>query len=179
MLDADDGAYVISVEDGMGYAETALTEPWACVEASYTQRRRLSPKTGGWMWIIGQSDDPVEYSFSNGLKTPDTIVITNLPESLKGEVNAQKARGAKVIERDSLTIDDIPAFVEELTNKRGFDDIVMLEPTSSALVSEVAKHIAFRGILNIVGQQPLEGKSRSGCWPDSLSLHSICWQPKP
>ena len=31
VLAADDGAYVIPVDDRMGYAETALTEPWACV----------------------------------------------------------------------------------------------------------------------------------------------------
>jgi threonine dehydrogenase-like Zn-dependent dehydrogenase len=34
VLAADDGAYVVPVDDRMGYAETALTEPWACVEAA-------------------------------------------------------------------------------------------------------------------------------------------------
>ena len=43
ILDADDGAYVIPVDDGIGYAAAALSEPWACVEAAYTQRRRLRP----------------------------------------------------------------------------------------------------------------------------------------
>ncbi|KAA3646522.1 MAG: alcohol dehydrogenase [Chloroflexi bacterium] len=158
ILDADDGAYVISVDDELGYAETALTEPWACVEAAYTQRRRLSPKSGGWMWIIGQVDDSAEYSFAKGIQAPATIVTSNLPESLKEEIAAQKARGAKVIRRDDLTIEDIPGFVKELTSKRGFDDIVILDPPSATFVSEVAKHIAFRGTLNIIGQQPLSEK---------------------
>ena len=56
VLDADDGAYVVPVDDRLGYAETALTEPWACVEAAYTQRRRLAPLVGGRLLIAGQGD---------------------------------------------------------------------------------------------------------------------------
>ena len=47
VLDADEGAYVIEVGDTINYASAALSEPWACVEASYTQRRRLTPLAGG------------------------------------------------------------------------------------------------------------------------------------
>ena len=54
VLAADDGAYVVPVDDRLGYAETALTEPWACVEAAYTQRRRLVPAAGGRAWVIGR-----------------------------------------------------------------------------------------------------------------------------
>src|SRR5258708_3523285 len=57
VLAADDGAYVVPVDDRMGYAETALTEPWACVEASYTQRRRLQPLSGGPPWGRARPDD--------------------------------------------------------------------------------------------------------------------------
>ena len=51
VLAADDGAYVTDITDRLGYAETALTEPWACVEAAYTQRRRLTPAAGGRAWV--------------------------------------------------------------------------------------------------------------------------------
>src|SRR6202008_12580 len=61
VLAADDGAYVVPVDDRLGSAETALTEPWACVEAAYTQRRRLIPATGGRTWIIGRPDDDRPY----------------------------------------------------------------------------------------------------------------------
>src|SRR4029078_12896493 len=52
VLAADDGAYVVPVGEGTGSAEAALTEPWACVEAAYTQRRRLSPMAGGRLWLL-------------------------------------------------------------------------------------------------------------------------------
>ncbi len=76
VLNADDGAYVLEVQEGLGYAETALTEPWACVEGAYTQRRRLTPKAGGTMWIVGRPGDETEYSFSQYLDTPARIILT-------------------------------------------------------------------------------------------------------
>ena len=46
-LDGDEGSYIIPVPEGLGYAEVALTEPWACVEAAYVPRRRLHVKADG------------------------------------------------------------------------------------------------------------------------------------
>src|SRR5207247_8687208 len=63
VLAADDGAYVIDVDERLGYAETALTEPWACVEAAYTQRRRLEPLAGGRVLVLGGADADRPYAF--------------------------------------------------------------------------------------------------------------------
>ena len=35
MLNGDDGNYLIPVQPSTGFAESALTEPWACVTAAY------------------------------------------------------------------------------------------------------------------------------------------------
>src|SRR5260370_36756431 len=67
VLAADDGAYVVKVDDRLGYAETALTEPWACVEAAYTQRRRLVPAVGGRAWGLGGPDGPPAEPFGDRL----------------------------------------------------------------------------------------------------------------
>src|SRR5205085_5592170 len=98
VLAADDGAYVVEVDDRLGYAETALTEPWACVEAAYTQRRRLAPRSGGAMWIIGQPGDTAEYRCTAGLEAPALFVLSDVPAGFAAEVHAQaRARGAEVI----------------------------------------------------------------------------------
>jgi hypothetical protein len=47
--------------------------------------------------------------------------------------------------------------VDELTDGAGFDDVVMLDPRSAATVGAVAKHIARRGTLNLVGETALDG----------------------
>lgn len=151
VLETDAGACLLPVEEGMGYAESALLEPWGCVVAAYTQRRRLDPKTGGTMWIIGNADDS-SFTFSKGLDAPATIILTDVPASVKKLVSATKAN---IIEKNNVS--DYEALSKELTDGKGFDDIVMLNPTSAEVVGNVARFIARRGTLNIVGTKPLDG----------------------
>jgi len=122
VLAADDGSYVISVPGDMGYAEAALTEPWATVEAAYSQRRRVRPAPGGRALIITRAGDDKHY--------------------LLGDVLAQSREVVRAV-------DDVPA--------GPFDDIVMLGPRSARLVSRSADALAFRGVLNIVADAPLDG----------------------
>ncbi len=159
VLDVRGESYVLTVPgDRVGYAETALTEPWACVEAAYTQRRRLSPKAGGTMWIVGQPGDETLYQFSAGLDAPALIVCTDVPPAVQARVGQQAAQGGvTVVERNGLTPADYPALKAELTDGAGFDDIILLDPRSAAAVGEAAKLIARRGTLNMVGQTPLDG----------------------
>lgn len=151
VLETDAGACLLPVEEGMGYAESALLEPWGCVVAAYTQRRRLDPKAGGTMWIIGNADDS-SFTFSKGLDAPATIILTDAPDSVKKLVSATKAN---IIEKNNIS--DYEALSKELTDGKGFDDIIMLNPTSAEVVGNVARFIARRGTLNIVGTKPLDG----------------------
>ena len=59
--------------------------------------------------------------------------------------------------RNGIGTDDYQALVDELTDGAGFDDIVMLDPRSAATAGAVAKHIARRGTLNMVGETALDG----------------------
>jgi len=154
MLDTDAGACLLPLNDSMGYAEASTLEPWGCVMAAYTQRRRLEPKSGGIMWIIGRPGDEREYLFSSGLDAPATIVMTDAPATVQALV---EQTSATVIVRNGIGPDDHQALVDELTDGIGFDDIVMLDPRSAATVGAVATHIARRGTLNLVGQTALDG----------------------
>lgn len=159
VLDADDGAYVIPVDERVGYAEAALTEPWACVDAAYTQRRRLEPRAGGTMWIIGQKNDSTRYTFSDGLQAPASIFLTNVPPSLKEAILKDVPQETKVVETGDISAEDLASFNTRSTDGNGFDDIIVLSPTSGKLVGEIAKLIAFRGVMNIVGTQELKDNS--------------------
>ena len=154
MLETDAGACLLPLRDSMGYAEASTLEPWGCVMAAYTQRRRLEPKDGGIMWIQGRPGDERDYEFSAGLDAPAAIVMTDVPASVQ-QLVAQTS--AKTIVRDGLTPEDFQALVDEVTDGVGFDDIVMLDPRSAETVGAVAKHIARRGTLNLVGQTALDG----------------------
>ena len=153
VLETDAGACLLPVDDDMGYAESSLLEPWGCVIAAYTQRRRLGPKLGGTMWIIGQPIDTTKFTFSKGLDAPAAIVLTDVPTSIKNLVSATQA---KVIEKNNLAVNDYETLSREVTEK-GFDDIVMLNPTSAKAVGQVARFITRRGTLNLIGTKPLDG----------------------
>jgi threonine dehydrogenase-like Zn-dependent dehydrogenase len=154
VLVTDEGECLLPVTREMGFASASLLEPWGCVLAAYTQRRRLSPKQGGILWIVGHSDDTTAYQFSAGLEAPAVIVLSDVPQSIYELVKQSKA---KVIERNGLSLAGIPQLVEELSEGKGFDDIVMLDPRSAEWVSAIAKTISRRGTLNLVGTQALDG----------------------
>jgi threonine dehydrogenase-like Zn-dependent dehydrogenase len=154
VLDTDAGACLLPLEDQMGYAESSLLEPWGCVLAAYTQRRRLSPKAGGSMWIVGRPGDENAYEFSSGLEAPARIVLTDVPPSVKDLV---VKTNAEIVERNGLTPNDYAPFSRELTGEQGFDDIVILDPRSASAVSLLARNIARRGTFNMVGKVPLDG----------------------
>ncbi len=154
VLETDAGACLLPLEAGLGYAEASLLEPWGCVVAAYTQRRRLEPKPGGIMWVVGQPGDATAYAFSRGLDAPATIVLTDVNESVRALV-AQT--DAVVIVRDDVAVADYPALAAELTAGTGFDDVVVLAPQSATAVGAIARLVARRGTLNLVGTQPLDG----------------------
>ena len=154
VLDTDEGACLLPLEGGMSYAAASLLEPWGCVLAAYTQRRRLNPKQGGTMWIVGFPGDERAYQFSAGLEAPARIVLTDVPDSVK--VLAAQT-DAELIERDGLDPTDYAQLSGDLTQGAGFDDIVVLNPRSAETVSKIAHHIARRGTMNMVAQTPLDG----------------------
>lgn len=154
VLETDEGACLLPVGGEMGYAESSLLEPWGCVVAAYTQRRRLEPKQGGIMWIVGQPGDTREYQFSKFLDAPERFVVTDIPQTLRALINET---GKEVTERNNLSDQTIASLSEELTGGSGFDDIVVLSPGSAERVGEIAKVIARRGTMNLVGEAPLDG----------------------
>ncbi|MBW6465100.1 MAG: zinc-binding dehydrogenase [Brevefilum sp.] len=154
VLDTDAGACLLPVEAEISYAAASLLEPWGCVLAAYTQRRRLYPKVGGTMWIVGKPGDEDIYQFSKGLESPKVIVLTDVPPAI--QALARKTE-ATIIEKNGLTVKDYPILSEELTQGTGFDDIIVLNPQSAKTISEISRLIARRGTMNLVGQKPLDG----------------------
>lgn len=154
VLETDTGASLLPLVDEIGYAEAALLEPWGCVLAAYSQRRRLAPIEGGIMWILGRADDERVYEFSSGLEAPRTIVVTDAPTSVLSLVERTRAQ---VMVRDGLSPEDYGALSDEFTNGRGFDDIVALDPRAAKVIGAAAQLIARHGTFNMVGQSPLDG----------------------
>ncbi len=157
VLKTDDGECMLPVKnEKMSYAGSSLLEPWGCVMAAYTQRRRLEPLKKGVMWILGKPDDQTEYQFSTGLDSPATIILTDAPDSVAA---LARKSSAKIEVRNQVTAENYSALSDEFTGGRGFDDIVVLKPRSAKNVSAAARLIARRGIMNLIGSEALDDLS--------------------
>ncbi len=151
ILDGDEGCYAIAVPDGMGYAEAALTEPWACVEAAYGPRRRLHVKHRGVLWLLGRpglEGLPYEIgqTFAHGL--PNRIVATNVPDALCCQVAWPEAE----IRNDISPADYTALMLAEAPG--GFDDVIVLDPDPERLDALPAV-VAPGATISLVGERPL------------------------
>ncbi len=147
---AADECYVFPTPDSLSYSDIALLEPWACVEVAYTPVRRLEPKAGGTLWLVGNPEVQRTYSWGQPLAAR-RVVLSDAPQDLAAWVRAQ---GVEVCEGTGLGAQTL---VERFTGGAGFDDIVLLQPGAATVVAEAARSLADAGLLNLVTDAPLDG----------------------
>ena len=138
---SDLGNNLIKVRTDKGYAENALTEPWACVVAAYGLKYRTGLKQGGITWIIGAGGDR-PYTINSGFDAgshPTCLLLTDVPARFTAWVKERAAQlGVEVTEVPSLAACPVE-FV---------DDIVVLDPVPT-VIAEAGSHLALQGVMNI------------------------------
>jgi D-arabinose 1-dehydrogenase-like Zn-dependent alcohol dehydrogenase len=152
ILNGDQGNYLLPVEPQTGYAESALTEPWACVTAAYGLTYRTGLKDGGAAWIIGTPDAAGEaYTISAGFDAashPARLMLSNVPVAFEAWLREEAgALGVEVVVVDDL---DAPPFTP-------VDDIVLLAPDPE-LIEKVSPHLAYLGVCALIGDKPMARK---------------------
>ena len=150
VLNGDDGNYLIPVQPDTGYAESAITEPWACVIAAYQLAYRTGLKPGGISWFIGTGRDG-RYTISKGLDEdshPGRILLTDVPGDFAGWLRMR----AESLGIDLVEVDDITAPPVEQV-----DDIVLLGADPN-LIEKVSPRLAHFGIVAVVADKPLSRK---------------------
>jgi threonine dehydrogenase-like Zn-dependent dehydrogenase len=136
VLNGDGGSYLLPLEPATGYAEAALTEPWACVEAAYRIQYRAGWKEGGTVLIAGRGQATGWEDWSAG-----TVYLFDVSPSLAERVHSwAAARGIKVSEDQGET---------------AFDDVLVLS-TDAEMIETMARRLADGGILNIVADEPVD-----------------------
>jgi threonine dehydrogenase-like Zn-dependent dehydrogenase len=156
ILDGDEGCYLLPLGPNQGYAEAALAEPWACVEAAYTMEYRSGLKAGGAAWFVG-SGGAGHYTLSRGLDEeghPQTIVLSDVPSGLAAQLRQRAAAlGVAVIEANGLA----PAGYAQAAAAAGveaFDDVVLLGPHPAASITAAGALVAVGGVLALVSDEP-------------------------
>lgn len=139
VLAGDHGNYLVPIQHDDGYAETALCEPWACVEASYTVSYRTHWQEGGAVWLAGDGAG-VELGAAAGWRPRQvTLDAGNAAFAAAVRAWAQQA-GVAVVEGDD--------------GASRYDDIVILGHDVE-LMERAFGRLAHGGIFNVVLDQPL------------------------
>ncbi len=150
IYDSDLGNNLIPLRPDIGYAESALTEPWACVVAAYRLEYRSGLKSGGTTWIIGAGDTR-PFTISAGFDAnshPDKLLLTHVPEVFEAWLTDKAARlGIEVIQAPDVT----NLSVETV------DDIVMLGGDPD-LIEQVSPKLGYFGIMAIMADRPMPRK---------------------
>lgn len=85
-LAGDEGCYLLPVKPETGYSESALAEPWACVEMSYNLHDRTVPGDARNRMLIMTDDDPADYLEANPHATVAPRQIEGLDDELYDDV---------------------------------------------------------------------------------------------
>ncbi|MEW5720413.1 MAG: alcohol dehydrogenase, partial [Chloroflexota bacterium] len=143
-----DGNYLLPVKPETGYAESALTEPWACVIAAYQLEYRTALKQGGTTWIIGAAQSGARrYTIGEGFddkSAPAKLLLTNVPSDFAQWLEAR----AKKLGIELVAVNDIANPPVEKA-----DDIVLLGADAD-LVEAVSPRLGHFGTLAILADQP-------------------------
>jgi threonine dehydrogenase-like Zn-dependent dehydrogenase len=157
ILNGDDGNYLIKVQPDTGYAESALTEPWACVTAAYGLKYRTGLKAGGTAWIVGgptgvrgQGSGVSSYTISAGFDAqshPARLLLTQIPAAFEAWLRERSAvLGIEVAAVDDAAAVDVPV-----------DDLILLAPDAE-LIEATSPKLADFGVCALIADAPLARK---------------------
>jgi len=157
-LAGDEGCYLLPVKPGTGYSQSALAEPWACVEMSYNLEDRVTP-TG-----------------------KDQLVVTDAPEGWDVKLPGATVVGSNLAGLGEGTYDDVvivapaPKTVETLGARLNPNGCMFLlgEPKESGDVSLDVGRVHYQNTRYYGGGDTLEEVAaiakRNDLRPDGRAL---------
>ncbi len=144
---SDLGNNLIPVGREKGYAEIALTEPWACVVAAYALKYRDGIKPGGTLWIIGAGGQK-PYTLSAGFDAnqhPARLLLTSVPEPFGDEMRGRARKlGVEVLEAPDPAAPPVE-----------FADDIVLLGADADLIETVSPRLGQFGVMAILADAPL------------------------
>ncbi|MBW7883259.1 MAG: alcohol dehydrogenase catalytic domain-containing protein [Caldilineaceae bacterium] len=139
VLNGDHGNYLIQIQPSTGYAESALSEPWACVEASYTVTYRTQWREDGVVWLVGSGAGA---RLGQAVKWRPRRVVLDVEDATFAESVRNWAQEAGVAVTDG---DD---------GTTAYDDIVVLDGDAEQC-ERIFGRLAHSGIFNVATSRAL------------------------
>ncbi len=147
IINSDNGDMLIPLPDGIGYAEAALIEPWACVEAAYRLNYRNHIKPKGNLWIIGgKPSTNIDLTTAIAQNPPSNLYYTHIPNPVQSALK-------NLAVQHNFQMIDIKDFSE--IEDDFIDDIILLAPDGRTIENACTK-LAYGGIMAICDMTSLE-----------------------
>jgi len=150
ILKGDAGNYMIPIPDKMSYAAAAITEPWACVEASYRMQYRDGFKKNGSALLCGAEYTRRGFRISSmleGKHRPGKITVSKIPDDLYLIVNNYCKKHQ--IDFVEITMQNLMKSGEK------FDDILFLDCPSN-IINDLSDKLKKNSIIAIFNKEPLK-----------------------
>jgi threonine dehydrogenase-like Zn-dependent dehydrogenase len=148
ILEGDEGCYLLPVPSELGYAEAALCEPWACVEAAYRYQPRDSFRDGGSLLFVPASR-AIWSSVECGRKEwPGRVTVLD-----RSDADPVPSLPPKWPRAQRLRVSDIAAWARNEQHQR-YDDIVLFGRPTVEEVEALLPLLANGGLFNLVGEAP-------------------------
>jgi threonine dehydrogenase-like Zn-dependent dehydrogenase len=147
VLEGDEGCYLLPVAPQLGYAEAALCEPWACVEASYRYQPRRAPLEGGDTLLVLMPDANLnELRFNPPAPVGLLTIAASRPEERAIASHLSHAADGLRL----LTGSDWQPAAED-----AWDDIIVAGTPDAATVERLARHLKPQATLCLLGAKVL------------------------
>ncbi|MCD7898024.1 MAG: zinc-binding dehydrogenase [Planctomycetaceae bacterium] len=148
VLENDGVSYLLPIKDSTGYAEAALVEPWACVEAAYHLPERTAPVAHGRVLVVAATPDAA---------ADFTGVLTETPYEM------YHAGGGAIIGLPGpvVTLGETGVRGVAAAQEKGdcFDDIFLVGVPDAELVEACDQALAVGGVLSFISGHDIPVKA--------------------
>lgn len=164
ILRGDAGCYLLPVKPETGYAEAALTEPWACVVGAYRIQHRQEIKPDGITLIMETGACLCDrIVISQGIyeqSHPAKVIASNICGELLENLRERCGRlGVELVEIGQVDESNIVALAQERTGDNGFDDIIVLGAPSPELMTALSSKLAKGGMFAVMATENMAGSA--------------------
>jgi L-sorbose 1-phosphate reductase len=162
ILHGDEGCYLLPVKPETGYAQAALTEPWACITASYDVLYRAGWKPEGTVVIAAGPAAAGEYTLGvpyAGGQPPARVITLGVQGALLRDLQQRAQTDGFTLTELGAARAETLASAQAAASQGAFDDIVLLG--ADAALYELLEPAAAKGaVISLVGAQGFQGTAQ-------------------
>lgn len=154
-----DTGSLLPIDPRLGYAQAALTEPWACVYYSYYRHRpQRQILTGGTAWYVGAGPLGLMHIEKGIADGAGRIIVSEISARRLEKVRRSLGPLAEKAATELITVNTAQESIDKYLSQTKADDIIILCPVPR-IVEQAVEYLAFEGYMNVFAGFPNREKA--------------------